>query len=279
MKVISWNIQAAKGVDEVTDVERIVRITKAMGDADVICFQEVMDCVVDGKTISQSQALAQHFPQYQPFFGTAIDRLQSNGRLQFGNLMLSRLPVLQHSAHRLPQPAHPGSLCMPRQATEALVQTTTGICRIVTTHLEYFATLQRSAQVAYLRDWHAQTLDRFRQPGATGGELQFKSLPETEWSIYCGDFNMGVDSADYQILTEAEPGDTALQDCWPLAHRDKPHAPTCGIFDHQQWPEGAHCRDFFFASGAIADRVSGLAVNVDTNASDHQPLMLTVNTD
>ncbi len=276
MKVITWNIQAAKGVDDKTDVDRIIQGTKAMGDADIICYQEVMNRVVDGIEVNQAQLLARQFPGYQAFFGAAIDRSQPTGRLQFGNLLLSRLPVLQHNPHRLPQPADPDSLCMPRQATEVLVQTRFGVCRIVTTHLDYFATHQRSAQVAYLRDWHEQTLDRFNRPGTIGGELQFESLPETNLSLFCGDFNMGVNSSDYEILAANQDGDSALLDCWMIANPGTDHAPTCGIFDHIQWPEGAHCRDFFFASKALSDRVAGVQVDIETDASDHQPLILTI---
>ena len=276
MKVITWNIQAAKGVDEIIDVDRIVQVTRALGDADIICYQEVMNRVIDGADVSQVELLAQQFPDHQPFFGAAIDRSQPHGRLQFGNLLLSRLPVLQYNPHRLPQPADPDSLCMPRQATEVIVQAHFGICRIVTTHLDYFATRQRSAQVAYLRHWHEQTLDRFKRPGAIGGELQFESLPETNLSLYCGDFNMGVDSNDYRQLASESDSDSALLDCWTLAHPGTPHAPTCGIFDLVQWPEGAHCRDFFFASKVLAERVAALGVNVETAASDHQPLILTI---
>ncbi len=41
MRLITWNIQYGKGCDGKTDLARIVREAKAMGDADVYCFQEI----------------------------------------------------------------------------------------------------------------------------------------------------------------------------------------------------------------------------------------------
>ena len=59
-----------------------------------------------------------------------------------------------------------------------------------------------------------------------------------------------------------------------LRHGTRPHDPTCGIYDHDQWPQGAHARDFFFVSDALAGRVKDVVVDTKTNASDHQPVLL-----
>ncbi|OED40445.1 hypothetical protein AB833_12085 [Chromatiales bacterium (ex Bugula neritina AB1)] len=283
MQIITWNIQAAKGVDNVTSVERIASVTKDLADADIICYQEVFNGEINGKAVNQVEALAGHFPKHRPIFGAAINRAQresnttGTGRLQFGNLVLSRLPVEQISLHRLPQPAQAGIACMPRQAVELLLPWQDQIFRVVTTHLDFFAADQRSAQTRYLQDWHRQTLDRAQFPGAQGGELQFASLPETDLSIYCGDFNFNVDSTDYKLLTQGgRSSNSVLIDCWRHVNAHTPHDPTCGIFDQIQWTEGPHCRDFFFASSALADRVKRVTVDTETNASDHQPLLLTL---
>lgn len=285
MKIISWNIQAAKGVDEVISVDRIADVAKALGDADVICFQEVLNCELNGADSNQVQGLSAHFPQHDVYFGAAIDRLQvpaqrNGARLQFGNLVLSRLPVVQLHMHRLPQPAEAGIPCMPRQAIELVVPMNQDgqLCRIVTTHLDYFAARQRSAQVRYLRELNRETLDRAKRPGAQGGDMQFAALAETDLSVYCGDFNLGVDSDDYHLLTSVSGSDeeSVLHDCWRLVNPDKPHAPTCGIFDRVQWSEGPHCRDFFLASAALSSHVKAVDVDTESNASDHQPLMLTL---
>ncbi|MFK7891522.1 MAG: endonuclease/exonuclease/phosphatase family protein [Granulosicoccus sp.] len=278
-KILSWNIQAAKGVDGIVSVDRIAKDIKNLCDADVLCLQEVLITAEN----NQARQLAEHFPAHTAVFGAAIDRLDGNGRLQFGNLVLSRLPLLQSVQHKLPQPAEPAAKPMPRQAVEVIIEQDNAPLRIVTTHLEFFASGQRRAQVDYLATHHAECLQRHKQPSPTGGEGQFASLPETDRSIYCGDFNLTTDSDDYQTMTGgaseqdgSQLGDAALIDCWPLLHAGKPHAPTCGIFDREQWQEGPHCRDYFFVSAELAGKINAIEVDVDTAASDHQPLYITL---
>lgn len=277
MQIISWNVQAAKGVDDVISVERIAGTLRAFCDADVICCQEVLcdDGATPAGNRDQVSALAACFPDHVPFFGSAVDRLTDGGRLRFGNVALCRPPVLQCVMHRLPQPADAAVRHMPRQAVELLLDDPDGPIRIVSTHLDYFSARQRRAQVAYLIEHHRECLARAAAPAPSGGEARFAALPETARSLYCGDFNLTVGSDDYRVLIDAGAG-AGLIDCWTLTHPDVPHAPTCGVFDRVQWTEGPHCRDYFFASEALAGRVTAMAVDVDTAASDHQPIRLTL---
>ena len=274
MEILSWNIQAAKGVDGITNVERIATDIKKLADADVICLQEILVTHSD----NQVEQLSYFFPEHTPVFGAAIDRLDDTGRLQFGNLILCRLPVLQIVNHKLPQPAEPNSRHMPRQAIEIILDNAGTILRIVTTHLDYFAARQRSAQVSYLAAHHKESIERFGNPSPEGGEGQFARLPETALSIYCGDFNMTVDSQEYTELSgSSHHHDTStLLDCWRLLYDSTPHEPSCGIHDHEQWEEGPHCRDFFFVSSPLANNVSAVQVDTETAASDHQPLVLSL---
>ena len=39
--ILSWNIQNGKGCDGATDLARIARVARAMGEAVVLCFQEI----------------------------------------------------------------------------------------------------------------------------------------------------------------------------------------------------------------------------------------------
>ena len=72
MRIISWNIQAAKGVDEVISVDRIAQVIKDLGDADIICCQEVMNCELSGVETNQVQELSAHFPDYEVYFGLSL---------------------------------------------------------------------------------------------------------------------------------------------------------------------------------------------------------------
>lgn len=271
MDILSWNIQAARGVDGVVSVDRIVSDIKAFCNADVICLQEVLCTTSD----DQVTAFAKHFTNYDVYFGPAINRLHPDGRLLFGNLTLSRLPVHAAFNHKLPQPAEPAAKPMPRQAIELILAIGDQHLRVVNTHLEFFATTQRTHQVQYLHDHYLETCQRNQHPSPPGGDEQFETLPDTDLTIYTGDFNLTVDSTDYQVMTqEANPG--SLQDCWRLLNGNAEHLPTCGIFDREQWQEGPHCRDYFFASHSLAPQVSDMTVQVDTAASDHQPISLSL---
>jgi len=233
-------------------------------------MQEVL-CNVSSNQVMELAAL---FPEHTPYFGSAVDRIDGTGRLKFGNIILTRLPVLQAIFHKLPQPAEPDFKHMPRQATELLLDdgNSENCLRFTTTHLDYFAQKQRSAQVSYLTNHYIESCDRAAHPSPAGGDQQFQATPETNRCMYMGDFNLTVDSADYKSLTEA----VGLIDCWNKVHKGKPHDPTCGIFDRVQWQEGPHCRDYCFVSPNVADTVSGMTVDIESAASDHQPILVTL---
>ena len=97
--------------------------------------------------------LAILLPDHLPVFRPAIETIDGNGGLhRFGNMTLSRLPVLQIANHLLPWPGAGAVRSMRRHALEATVQTAFGPLRIVNTHLEYHSASQREAQINRLLD-------------------------------------------------------------------------------------------------------------------------------
>jgi len=165
--ILTWNIQYGKGCDGVVDLARIGRVAKAMGEADVLCFQEISrnDPDIAGGA-DQAAGLQALFPGYEGFFGAGLDRISPQGRTrrEFGNLLLSRLPVLQVYRHLLPQPPEPGIKHMQRQAIEVVVGAENGPLRVVTTHLEYYSAAHRAAQIGRLRELQAQVAANEAQP-------------------------------------------------------------------------------------------------------------------
>ena len=144
--ILSWNIQAGLGCDGVTDLGRIADTIRAR-DPDIICLQEVAQNVPDlAGGDDQVDRLLGLFAGYHAVFGAAIDRAIGDwaGRARFGNLILSRLPVIQIFTHPLPQRAAPGVKHMPRQATEIVADSAAGMLRIVTTHFEFHSQAQGS---------------------------------------------------------------------------------------------------------------------------------------
>jgi endonuclease/exonuclease/phosphatase family metal-dependent hydrolase len=272
--IVSWNIQCGLGCDGVFDLARIARVTRALGDADVICFQEVArnDAAYAGGA-DQVAELRRLFPGYEVFFGAGLDRGGGHGgtdgaRRQFGNALLSRLPVAQVFRHLLPHPAEGGIKHMQRQAIEAVVLTASGPLRVVTTHLEYFSAAHRAAQIARLREVQAEVAGNEAAP-AKAARSPYDPTPRPSSLVLCGDFNVNPEDAEYTQLM-AEP----LQDAWRVARGVEPHPPSTGLFDHRQWPMGGHCRDYFAVTADVARRIAAVEIDLSTDASDHQPLLL-----
>ena len=120
--VVSWNIQAGLGVDGRVDLDRIARVIAALADADVICLQEV-ECPGDlASGVDQFAAIADLFSRHAAIEGLCVQRAAGREEYRFGNMVLSRLPVLSVFRHHLPWPAAPGVKHMPRQATEVTVE-------------------------------------------------------------------------------------------------------------------------------------------------------------
>lgn len=275
--VLSWNIQAGMGVDGRVDLGRIGRVIAALADADVICLQEVECQERTAAGADQFAAIPDLFPRHAGIDGACVERAAGRGEYRFGNMVLSRLPVLSVFRHHLPWPAAPGVKHMPRQATEVTVETPAGPLRVVTTHLEYHSRAHRLAQVARLRELHAEAAAQEMNPAAAYTDGPYAGFERPATTVVCGDFNMAVDSDEYAtVLAPFADGVPRLIDAWTGLYPSRPHDPTCGVFDRVQWPAGPHCRDFFFVSEDLQSRLVSLSVDVETDASDHQPIALTL---
>jgi endonuclease/exonuclease/phosphatase family metal-dependent hydrolase len=263
--ILSWNVQNGRGCDGVIDLARIARVAKAMGDADVYCFQEIArgDPAWDGGADQVAQ-LAALFPGTTAVFGPTLIR----GERQYGNLLLSRLPVLVAFNHLLPHPAEGGIKHMQRQAIEAVVGTRAGPLRVMTTHLEYYSAAHRSAQLRRLRDIQEEVAQNEAAP-AKAAPSPYDPTPRPAALVLCGDFNMAPDDAEYRQLFQPP-----LVDAWRHARPGEPDPLTTGLFDRVQWPKGGHCRDYFALTPDVARRIVSLDMDAATDASDHQPLRL-----
>lgn len=282
MLILSWNIQNGKGCDGVISLERIASVIQEMGDPDVICLQEVsrfLPLHEETPAPDQLADLRQLFPNYKAIFGVAVEaRLaDSETRWQFGNVILARLPILSMFHHPLPRPADAGARHMPRQASEITVACGTRSVRIVNTHLEFGSILQRTAQTRRLCELNAEVVANHLAPPSSDPDGPYQRLDRAEDCIICGDFNFGVGSAEYEMVTHSSVAPASpFVDAWSLVHGAEPHHPTCGIFDQVQWPQGPHCRDFFFVTSRLSAAIRDVQVNTDTDASDHQPIMMSL---
>ncbi|HVZ42502.1 MAG TPA: endonuclease/exonuclease/phosphatase family protein [Ramlibacter sp.] len=283
MVVITWNIQWGRGADGRVDLERIVDTAREMADFDVLCLQEVADNYpgLEGAgTSCQYAELAKLLPLHCAIEGVAVDRYTPGiGHQRFGNMMFTREAPIQVLRHQLPWPADATEPSMPRQLTEAVLPSPGGPVRVMTTHLEYYAAGQRAAQIEFLRELQAEA-SRHRDLPRYEDQMgkPFETRQRGSRAIVCGDFNCG--SADPMIARLQQPlGDApAWRDAWAIAHPGEPHPMTLGLYDRQQWPDGPQSFDFFFVSADLADRVKRVEVNPATQYSDHQPVLLEIDT-
>jgi endonuclease/exonuclease/phosphatase family metal-dependent hydrolase len=282
IEILTWNLQWCRGCDGAVDPGRIVRTIRELGDFDLLCLQEVADNF-DGLAGSQGEnqfeLLAAGFPDYHAVCAPVVDTAAANDplgrRRRFGNMMLSRLPVLAVFRHLLPWPYDPSFTDMQRGALELVVQMGDLPLRVTTTHLGYYSSLQRRTQVEALRDLQQQAAPHEADPSEarrTGSPYERIARPVS--SILCGDFNFASDSAEYARMQQPLTGNLpAYRDAWHLANSGQPHAHTVGLYDRAQWPKPFAC-DFFFVSEDLAPRVRSVRAESRTDASDHQPLML-----
>lgn len=280
MRIVSWNIQWGRGIDGRVDLTRMAAVAREY-DADIYCLQEVAvnhPQLPGGAAMDQVAWLSGLFLGYEAIYGIASDLGDGHGgRRCFGNLILSRLPVLQAFRYLLPWPPDPAVPSMPRVAVETVIEAPTfpgGALRVITTHLEYYSAIQRAAQVAALRRICDEGWEHSQAPrSADETDPPFAVLPRGEGVVLCGDFNCVGGPVELQLLTQASGAAPPLIDAWPIAHPAVPHAPTVGVHEIS-FSKGPQTYDYFFVSGNIASRVKEVTVDPDTDASDHQPAIL-----
>jgi endonuclease/exonuclease/phosphatase family metal-dependent hydrolase len=262
----------------------VVAAAKALVDFDVLCLQEIADNFphprLAGNTdCDQFEVLAALLPGYTAIPGIAVDHPAEPGRRRrFGNLVLSRFPVRQAYRHLLPSPVDAGVNGMPRVAVEAVVAAPFGELRVITTHLEYYSQRQRSAQVEALRSIYAEGCGHAREGAivdTTGGPFHTFLRPAA--TIITGDFNLEpTDPLHRRMSAPFSDGTPTLVDAWERANPGVAHPATFKIYEKEVPGEPElHC-DFIFVSEGLAARIADVRVDRETQAADHQPVILTL---
>ena len=284
MILITWNVQWCRGVDGRVDPARIVAEAKRLADFDVLCLQEIADNFPDPRLAGsdgedQFARLAAVLPGYTAIPGVAVDQPGDDGRRRrFGNMILSRVPVQQVYRYLLPYPCEPGVPGMPRIALEAVVGRGSDSIRVITTHLEYYSAQQRMAQVDALRAIYSEGHAYARNAKATvndGGPFQTFIRPRA--TVITGDCNFEPDSPEHRrMLAPFSDATPPLRDAWDVRHPGVPHPSTFKIYEKKMPDEPElHC-DFIFVGDELRERVRDIRVDGQTQASDHQPVILTL---
>ena len=274
MRLLDWNVQWCRGLDGVVDPARIVREARRLADPDVLCLQEVSVGFADlpGSTgEDQLLALQSALPGYALFYAAAVDVPAANGaRARFGNLVASRLPVGRVLRHTLPWPPT-ATPSMPRAAVEVTVQAPFGAVRVTSTHLEYYSSRHRAAQVERLRELHCEG---GQENGGENDQGPFRALARPKSAIVCGDFNMPPDDPARARFLEPFLGDAPkFLDAWEALHPGEPHPPTFRVHE-REGGESPYCCDYVFLSEDLRPRLRSIMVDGTNRASDHQPVVV-----
>jgi endonuclease/exonuclease/phosphatase family metal-dependent hydrolase len=287
MKIVSYNIQYAKGKDGRHDLERIAG---AVRDADLIGLQEVTRNFpgVPDALAAQPERLAELLPAffwtYAPPLdldgGSAlVDGRAVNRRVQFGNMLLSRWPIRSTRQLLLPRARSFDHGDAQNGVLEAIVAAPGGDVRIYVTHLNYLRSQQRRAQL----DWLLPALHAVPDQGASiTGTSAWVQLPQAavpQEFVLMGDFNLTPQQAEYDRIV-GEPDyfygrqrtGGYLVDAWVAAGHREDEGLTW--FDEaQQFRTGLRL-DYIFVTPGLASRVQAAHIDADNPASDHQPVWL-----
>lgn len=284
MKLITWNIQWGRGADGRVDLDRIISHARRCADFDVLCLQEVSAGFAElpgADASDQFAALAAHLPGFHAFAGIGTDLPDGKGgRCRFGNMILSRYPVAQVFAHLLPWPVEQGVMSMQRVALEANIASPLGMLRITTTHLEYYSAAQRRLQIERLRELQRDGYAQAQvEPVGKISDGPFCCPGRGIPAILTGDCNFRPESDDYaQLISPIDAVTPPYLDAWKVVHGDLERPPTVGVYDKRQWPGVPFCFDFIFVSEDLAPQTRAMRVDMETDASDHQPLLLELGT-
>ena len=265
MILLTWNVQWCRGMDGRVDPRRIADEARRLADPDVFCLQEVARNFPEMEGSAgedQVEVLQREFRGYEGFFVPAVDIPGRNGRRRFGNFILSRLPVGRVLRHQLPWPALSDQRSMPRAAVEVVVEAPFGALRVMTTHLEYYSTTHRAAQIARLAELHAEARAphlEVKEPGS------YESYERGASAIVCGDFNLKPDDPAHRQMLDA-----GFVDAWQALNPGKPRQATFHLYDG----EPPYCCDYLFVTPDLVPRLRAVRIDTETQASDHQPVIV-----
>ena len=286
MRFASYNIQYGTGRDGRIDLARIVA---AVEGADVIAMQEVERGAARTGFVDQAAEIARLMPRYHRVFGPGMDldasSVDSDGRVtmrrrQFGNLLLSKTPILAARNHLLPKFGTRVQFSLQRCAIEGIVASPRGrLLRAYSVHLSHLADGDRAAQVDALLAIHARapaegagwcgTRD---DAGWTDGKSAIEMPRE---AVIMGDFNLTADSPLYErIVGPMSPQYgrmTNLEgfvDTWVSAGQREDAGVTClsGSLNR------GNRIDYCFASASLASTVKRAWIDEAAEGSDHQPI-------
>jgi len=273
MKFLSYNIQYGKGQDGEFNLYRIAETVK---EADVVCIQEIEKFWQRSGFVDQAQILSEFLPKFYSVYGPALDMDASlkneygqisNRRRQFGNMILSRYPIISTRNFPLPKQGTGPVHAIQRGLLEAVIDIP-GLShtRVYSTHLSHRNPESRFPQIKLM-------IRRINQApyeqGAWSGEHTDAGWTEGEKPlmpkqfILMGDMNFKLDSKEYQEMKDSED----FYDAWKSNDEDRGTNVDGDSIDH--------C----FVSKNLLPKIKRTYIDRKITASDHWPLWMEMDTE
>ena len=288
MKLVTYNIQYTMGRDGRFDVERIAESVRS---ADIIALQEVVRNFEGTNWSDQAAEIGALLPNYYWAFGIETDTdasaMDANGRVvnrrrQWGNMLLSRWPILSARAHLLPfmgSASHDNAQC---GALEGVIDTDHGLLRVYSLHLSYLSERERLRQIDWLIDLNRRVWLEGGVSNFPSGRLQYATATPMPFdAIYLGDFNLDpIHSKDqYERLVGPLDPDYGrvhyrdlLVDAWVAAGNEEGTGNTYPASDRYPKPPDRWYLDYCFVTPTLADKVKRAWIDNEAQGSDHQPV-------
>jgi endonuclease/exonuclease/phosphatase family metal-dependent hydrolase len=299
MQIVTYNIQFGLGKDSRFDLERIA---SEVDGADIIALQEVERYWQRSGNIDQPAQIAQildnYYWAYGPYFDVDASTTEPDGsiknvRRQFGNMILSKTPLLSTRLFPLPKSPLRHRHNMVLGLFEAVVKLADGSAlRIYNTHLSARSQHDRLLQINFMRNIiHGAPAEG----GAwTGPDAQ--SIPQTAenklWEenstpqpmpepfVLLGDFNLRNIAPEYGFLVG--PMDEHLGrisskegfiDTWVAAGHGEDEGISFSYTVSSGEVKGVRL-DYAFIDESMRKRVLGARIDEQARGSDHQPYWL-----
>lgn len=281
MRFASYNIQYGIGLDGRFDPERIAA---SLDGADIIALQEVtrgfhrnghVDLVARFEALFPGHFVAFHAPCDIDIGSTVEDGRAVSRRFQFGNMILSRWPILSTRMISLPRTRTISPMNLQRGATEALIATPDGPLRVYSVHLDHVLPAERIAQIRFLKE---RLLGYPLEGGGITGaaDFGFAELPHPEDFVVMGDFNMEPETPEYCEMAGSRDAyygrslrvENAVD---ALAHLGR-LTPESYSWVHPDDPQRRMHLDYCFVSTGLVPRLKDAWTDYEADGSDHLPI-------
>jgi endonuclease/exonuclease/phosphatase family metal-dependent hydrolase len=279
MKLVTYNTQYGVGRDGRFNLERVA---KEVDGADIIALQEVTRNFARNGGVDMVDGLAVLLPNYFTAFGPAMDldfgAIDNDGRplnkrFQFGNMVLSRFPIVASRNLLLPRTLRFSRGNLQRSAMEALIVAPSGPIRVYSVHLDHVSVTERSLQISHLKE---RAFAYVGEGGAISGsaEYGFPEPPRPQGFVLMGDFNMDRFSPEYALMTGEQDDATQAVGTDPIdvysLDSGLPDGAVSWVDDAK--PEDNRLIDFAFVEASLAGRVGKVWIDREAKGSDHLPV-------